>query len=232
MDFGGFIKPRGYFRRALWADTPVAYIGTYPAPSGERSNRGGTSIDAWPMWNYADGQTIRVVCYTNAPKARLLLNGAEVGAAKDYDDNTGVIWWDIPYTAGTLEVVGMDATGNKTCSYALTSSERPYALAAIVESNSIANGKGLAQISVQVVDEKGIPVILSNDEITCTVEGPAKLLGLEASDNQDMTNNRDNTHRVYHGRMLAYVQATGEAGEITVKFTALWLKPVEIVVSD
>lgn len=24
LDFGGFIKPRGYFRQALWSDTPMA----------------------------------------------------------------------------------------------------------------------------------------------------------------------------------------------------------------
>jgi hypothetical protein len=227
MDFGGFIKPRGHFRRALWAEKPVIYIGTYPAPSDERS-RGGASIDAWSVWNYADGQAIRVVCYTNAAKAKLLLNGKEVGGTKDYDDSTGVIWWDIPYAAGTLEVVGMDVAGNKTCSYAIRSSERPHALTAAVEDNSIVNGRGLVQISVQVVDEQGIPVMLAADEVTCTIEGSAKLLGLEASNNQDMTNYRDNVHRVYNGRILAYVQATGEPGDITVKFTAPWLKPVEV----
>jgi len=232
IDFGGFIKSRGYFRRALWAEKPVVYLGTYPAPSSERGNRRAPSIDAWSVWNYEDGQNIRVVCYTNAAKAKLLLNGREVGETKDYDDNTGVIWWDIPYSVGTLEAVGMNATGNTTCSYAIRSSERPYALTATIESSSIAGGKGLAQVSVQVVDENGIPVALSDDEVTCTVEGPAKLLGLEASNNQDMTSYRDNVHRVYCGRMLAYIQATGEAGKITVRFTAPWLKPVEIVVND
>ena len=226
MDLGGYIKPRGYFRQALWAEKPVAYIGTYPAPN---NNRGGMSIDAWNVWNYADGQKIRVVCYTNASKARLFLNGKEVGETKEYDENTG-IWWDVPYAAGTLEVVGMDAAGNKTCGYVIRSSGRPYALTAKADDNSIVNGKGLAQITVQVVDENNIPVMLSDDEITCTIAGPAKLLGLEASNNSDMGNYRDNMQRVFRGRLLAYVQATGEPGEIKVNFTAPWLKPVEIVI--
>ena len=227
MDLGGFIKPRGYFRQALWSEKPAAYIGTYPAPNSNR-DRGGPSIDAWPVWNYADGQIIRVVCYTNAAKARLLLNGREVGATKDYDDNTGVIWWDVDYAAGTLEVAGMDAAGNKTCGYAIRSSGRPYALTAKTEDCSIADGKGLAQITVQVVDENGIAVILSDDEVTCIISGPARLLGLEASNNSDMGNYRDNVQRVFHGRLLAYIQATGDTGEITVKFTAPWLKPVDV----
>jgi len=41
---------------------------------------------------------------------------------------------------------------------------------------------------------------------------------------------RDNVKRVFRGRLMAYVQATGELGEIKVKFTALWLKPVELVI--
>jgi len=221
MELGGYIKPRGYFRQALWAEKPVAYLGTYPAPDRER---GAPSTDAWSIWNYADGQIIRAVCYTNAAKARLLLNGKEVGATKDYDDNTGVIWWDVPYAAGTLEVAGMDAVGNKTCGYVIRSSGRPYALTAAVDDHS----NGLAHITVQVVDENGIPVMLSDDEITCTIDGPAKLLGLEASNNTDMGDYRDNVQRVYHGRLLAYIQKAGEEGAITVKFTAPWLKPAEV----
>jgi hypothetical protein len=228
LNLCGFIKPRGYFRQALWADKPVAYIGTYPAPNSNNDRRG-PSTDAWSIWNYADGQNIRVVCYTNAAKARLLLNGREVGATKDYDDNTGIIWWDVPYTAGTLEVVGLDAAGNKICGYAIRSSGRPYALTATVENSTIADGKGLAHVMVQVVDENGIPVILSDDEITCTIEGPAKLLGLEAGNHSDMGNYRDKVQRVFNGRLLAYIQATSnETGTITVKFTAPWLKQVEV----
>ena len=221
MNFGGYIKPRGYFRQALWSEKPMAYIGTYPTPANER---GEPSIDALPVWNYTDGQNIRVVCYTNAAKARLMLNGREVGATKNYDDNTGVILWDIPYAAGTLEVVGMDAAGNKISGYSIRSSGRPNALTATVAANSIKNSKGLAQITVQVVDDNGIPVMISDDEVTCIIEGPAKLLGLEASNSADMTDSRDNVHRTFHGQILAYIQATGEAGEITVTFTAPWLK--------
>ena len=225
MELGGFIKPRGYFRQALWAEKPVAYLGTYPAPTRDR---GGLSTDAWPVWNYADGETIRVVCYTNAAKAQLLLNGKEAGAVKVYDDNTGIIWWDVPYAAGTLEVAGIDATGKKTCAYSIRSSGRPHALSVKVESSTITGNKGLAQVTVQVVDENDVPVMISDNEITCFIEGPAKLLGLEASNNTDMTNYRDNTHRAFHGRLLAYIQVTGETGDITVRFTAPWLKPIEV----
>jgi len=77
-----------------------------------RRNGERLSMDAWPIWNYEDGQQIRVVSYTNAAKARLLLK------------------------------------------------------------------------------------------------------------------------RVFHRRILAYVQSTDKAGEITVQFTSPWLKPAEITIKN
>lgn len=239
----------GHSRQSLWSDKPMAYLGTYPTPGrGSRSQMKDVwsqleaenapnyvektpSMDAWPLWNYREGESIRVVCYTNAAKAKLLLNGIEAGEAKEYDDNTGILFWDIPYKAGKLEVVGLDKDNNPVSGYTLQTSKRPYALTIVQAEKQINKERGLAQIVVQVVDEDGVPVMLSDNEVTCRISGPAKLLGLEASNNSDMTDYTDNIHRVFHGRILAYVQATGEQGEIKIGFTSPWLKPAEITLN-
>ena len=218
LDFAGFIKPRGYFRKALWTEKPTIDIGTYP----NRNPKWEPSMDAWPIWNYEDGQAIRVVCYTNTEKAQLLLNGKAIGEAKNYDDNTGIIYWDIPYQAGKLEIIGYNEEKEVTRK-AIQTSGKPYALTASVEKDN-----NLAFITLQVVDENGIPVMLSDDEITCEIEGAAELLGLEAGNNSDMGNYRDSKQRVYHGRLLAYIQTREQTGEITVRFSAPWLNPVEV----
>ena len=227
VDLGGFVKPRGYFRQSLWADHPMAYIGTYPTPE-EGAKK--PSMDAWPVWNYRDGQSIRVVCYTNSAKATLLLNGVVVGKEKVYDTETGIIMWDIPYRPGKLEVVGIDNSGNKLATHAIQTSSRPYALKVISENQIISKDDGIAHVVLQVVDENGIPVMLSEDEVTCQITGPARLLGLEASNNKDMSDYTDHKHRVFHGRILAYIQPTGEASKIKVKFSAPWLKSAEITI--
>jgi len=226
IDFGGFLKPRGHFRQALWSEKPVTYIGTYPQPK----NKSRLSTDAWPIWNYEEGEMVRVVCYSNTAKSKLILNGNQVGEIKYQDDKTGVIYWDIPYQQGKLEVIGLDKNDNQTCNYTLQTSGRPYAITALSDVSSIKNDRGVAQVVVQVVDDKGVPVMISEDEIRCTIEGPAKLLGLEASNNSDMGNYHDNVQRVYHGRLIAYVQATGKAGKINLKFTAPWLKDAKVTV--
>ncbi|MEI8113290.1 MAG: sugar-binding domain-containing protein [Bacteroidia bacterium] len=226
LDFGGFLKPRGHFRQALWDTKPVTYIGTYPVPS----HKNYLSTDAWPIWNYDADQMIRVVCYTNAPQSRLMLNGNAVGEVKKLNDQTGVIYWDIPFQAGKLEVVGMDKGGKQTCNYLLETSARPFAITAKADLSTVKRERGIAQVVVQVVDEKGIPVILSEDEVTCTIEGPGKLLGLEASNNSDMGSYSDNVQRVYHGRLIAYIQSTGSTGKINLMFSAPWLKDAKLVV--
>lgn len=227
LDFGGFVKPRGYFRQALWSETPMIYIGTYPI----RINDKRISQDAWPIWNYKDGENIRIVCYTNAPKARLELNGKVVGNTKDYNDETGIIYWDIPYQNGKLEAVGLNENGQEISRYTLQSSKRPYALTAKADKNILSKEKELLQIVIQVVDEDGIPVMLSDNEIACHISGPAKFLGFEGSNNSDMSDYTDDRHRAYHGRLLAYIQTSGEVGIIKINFTAPWLKPIEVVVA-
>ncbi|WP_207795730.1 sugar-binding domain-containing protein [Sphingobacterium haloxyli] len=244
LDFAGFTKPRGYFRQALWSAKPMAYLGTYPlqgggaatdvwsrleAEQGQRKDQA-PSMDAWPVWNYQEGQQIRVVCYTNAKRARLELNGKVVGAAKEYNDEYGIIHWDIPYTAGILEVVGLNTDNQEITRHRIQSSKRPQAIQILQSSKTTvrANG-GLAQIELQIVDEDGLPVVLAEDEITCQLVGHGRLLGMEAGNNADMGDYTDNKQRAYHGKMIVYIQANGEPNEkIVARFTAPWLKSADL----
>ncbi len=227
LDFGSFRKPRGWHRASLWSEQPMTYIGTYPKHPG----RDFLSPDAWDIWNYEPGQIVRVVCYTNAPQARLLLDGKEVGARKPYDVETGIIHWDIPYRAGELKAEGCDEAGNVLSSYAIRSSGRPYAIRAQVDRDRLSSDRATAHITVEVVDEQGTVVKLADNNITCTVEGPARLLGLEGSDNSDMSDYTDNRHRVYHGRLLAYVQTTGSPGTVRVRFSSPLLEGTEVTLT-
>ncbi len=244
LDFAGFVKPRGHFRQALWADKPVAHLGTYPlqgggaatdvwsrleAEQGQQKDQA-PSMDAWPIWNYQEGQQIRVVCYTNSAQARLELNGKVVGETKAYNDEHGIIYWDIPYTAGKLEVIGIDDNNREVVRQHIQSSKRAHAIQIIPSNNTSVQAQGgVAQIELQIVDEDGLPVILAEDEITCQVVGKGRLLGMEAGNNADMGDYTDNKQRAYHGKMIVYVQANGDPDEkLAVRFTAPWLESADV----
>ena len=227
LDFGSFPKPRGRFFASLWSESPVCDLGTsLPRPGGR--SRGDTT-DAWDSWNYEPGQTVRVVCYTNAASAALFLNGKQVGARQDYNRQTGIIGWDVPYAPGTLRAVGYDASGKEESSYEITTSLRPKSLRVSADRTALRVG-GVAHLTVEVLDDNGNFVPLADNEITCTVEGPAVLLGLEGSDNRDMGSYTDNVQRAYRGRLLAYLRATG-AGPVTVRFSAPLLQGASVTLS-
>lgn len=225
VDLAGIIKPRGYFRQSLWSSKPMIYAGTYPVNADKVISK-----DAWSLWNYTDGQMIRVVCYTNASKASLELNGKVVGEEKKYDEKTGIIYWDIPYVSGKLEAIGLDSDNKVVSRYAIVSSQEPKTLEISQKNIVIDKDKGVAKVIVQVLDEKGIPVMLSDNEITCSISGSGTLLGLEAGNNEDMGDYTDNVQRLFHGHLVAYIQATGGIEPIKVKFTSNWLKSAEVII--
>lgn len=225
LNLGGFRKPLGWWRAALWSDKPSTYIGAYPIRTrdGQRGRRrkGGDapSIYAQDVWNFDEGEAVRVVCYTNQAKAQLRLNGNIVGKAKAPEIESGIVYWDIPYQSGTLVGEGLDEKGKITSSYEIKTSGRPYALQAkILDAQD-----GFYQIELCVIDEHGVVVKLADNEITCTVLGQGRLLGMENSDNRDITNKRDNRERVHGGRMMVYI-SNGSG----IRFSSPLLKGCEL----
>ncbi len=255
LDFGSFKKPRGWFRAALWSEEPVCYIGAYPifpqrTNANGRRGRGGNQVSAEAQddWNLPDlsrfsrfmgGQqnaanqsafdasqmNMRVVCYTNAPQARLLLNGRVVGELKPQNDTTAIIYWDIPFEAGTLRAEGCDANGKVLSSYEI----KTHGEASAIHASELLpeDAKTLHQLLVEVVDKDGNRVKSSNLDVTCTISGPAVLLGLEGSNNTDMSNYRDNHQPVYRGRLVAYIRRTAP-GPFSVTFSGDAVTPATI----
>lgn len=244
LDLAGSIKPRGYFRQSLWSNKPMAYLGSYSLNTNakslsedvltqtEQSSVQGKKVllstDAWPVWNYKNNERVRVVCYTNTAKAQLLLNGKNIGEAKPYDKGTGIIYWDIPFTAGKLEVKGMDNTGKEIARYAINTPQQAYAIKTLQEDKSIEKNGGVAQINLQIVDKNGVPVDYATNEIECKITGNATLLGLEAGNNADMNDYTDNRHKAYKGKITVYIKANGQAQDIKVAFSSKGLIPLQL----
>ena len=238
IDFAGFLKPRGHFFASLWRTDPVAYIGTQAIRGGNnqwggnnRGNRNGRvnlSTDAWDNWNYQNGQTIRVLCYTNQPYAHLLLNGREVGEKKERDDNTGIIYWDVPYEAGTLRVEGLDKSGQATTHYDIRTHGEAKSISALEIINSKSSNCKCLHLLINIVDAQGIRVLDYRKDVKCEVISGGKLLGLENANNSDMSAPKQNHKNANRGQLLAYILRTNPSVPAKVRITAEGLDPIEV----
>ena len=222
LDLAGQRKPNGWYRAALWSERPTCYIGTIPQPLQRegRPSRGGGRVSPYAndTWNYRDGQRVRVVCYTNAADARLLLNGQPLDVRFQRDEQTGILYCDTEYHPGTLR-----CEADNGAAYEITTSGPPAALRLTTD--------GKMHVFVEVVDADGHLVKTADNEVTLRVRG-GRLLGMEnghISDTSVSGRQMPMRLRVSGGRLVAYVcPQDGQA--LTVEATSPFLKPAEVTV--
>ncbi len=97
---------------------------------------------------------------------------------------------------------------------AMPQSGRPHALRATLREpmDTLRRGR-VAQVVVEVVDEKGRLVWMADNEVTCRIQGPARLLGMENGNIRDTSDKTQSRCRVKNGRLVAYV-TLGEGQQV------------------
>ncbi len=216
LDLAGFRKPLGWYRASLWSQLPTCYIGTSPI-RGRRGRQAQCSPYAADQWNYREGDRIRVMCYTNAPTARLLLNGNAIGGEPQRDNATGILYWDIDYHPGTLRCEAQNGAA-----YEIVTTKAPYALRLTTDS--------VAHIIIEVVDEDGHLVKTADNEVRLNLRG-ARLLGMENGDIMDASLNsrqQKNVLRAHNGRLIAYFQPLPGDKETYINASSPFLQSAEV----
>lgn len=220
LDLAGFPKPEYYFRQSIWTDKPMIFIGTAPARAPSDTRTIWQHKEATPLWEGTPGEPVAVRCFTNCTAAELFLNGRSLGVRCQADASEGVLSWVVPYEPGVLSANGL-GTDAVLCRAVLQTSGPPRRLAIEVDRQVLrANRADLAHVAVQVLDAQGVLVYRADTPITWRVEGPARLLGIESGDHQSHEPYQAPLRRVFHGRQLGYIQATGAPGRIRVTLTA------------
>lgn len=111
-------------------------------------------IHLLPHWNFEglEGESIRVVAYTNCDEAELFVNGKCFG--KRVIDKPGHAEWQVPYEKGTIKVIGLNG-GKPVAEDSRTTTEKPVRLMLKLENEAEANGRDIALVSCFCVDEDG-----------------------------------------------------------------------------
>jgi len=220
IDLAGNKKPEFYFRQSIWSDKPMIFIGTTDRPGSQGTVNLWSHKRVEPMWNWEDGKTISVNVFTNCGEAELFLNGRSLGSKEMSDFRNRTITWDVPFEKGTLKAVGRNG-GNEAAAFELKTTDTVSKISAQCDKTKLKSDKqDLAYIFIDLVDDAGNTVYSADNEITCEISGPVRLLGMEDSFPANIEDYKDNKQHAYHGKLLIYLQATDKTGKAKIKLSS------------
>jgi len=231
LDTCGFPKDAYYFYQSRWTTEPVLHL--------------------FPHWNWAGtpGKVITVTCYTNCDTVELFLNGKSfgvkgyafprpgmVGTYGNYPERAKAVQttadlhlsWDVPFAAGTLTAKGVkDRKVIRTVEIETTG--RPAKLALVADRPTISRGPSdVAHVTVKVLDQEGRVVPTANDEITFTLTGAGRILGVDNGQPDSHESYQGPSRRAFHGLALVVVQANGDPGTVRLSASAPALAPAQL----
>jgi beta-galactosidase len=233
LDLAGFKKPMAWFRQSLWSDTPMVYLAAALIPpttgGGAGAPRRGGPIEE--HWDWPAGSTVAVSAYTNAEEVTLMLNDRPLGIAPLDVLKDGAWHWEVPFQPGVLKAVAR-SKGTPVAEFSLTTAGEAARIELIPDATRVtANGEDVVHIEYHIVDRNGVRVTSANAEVTLSVEGPARVLGIGNGDLNDASSGQGLVHRAYQGRGLAILQSTVAAGAIAVHASAPGLDPAAVTVT-
>jgi beta-galactosidase len=220
LDLCGFPKDSAYYFQAWWRDEPLLHI--------------------FPHWNWAgkEGEEISVWAHSNCDEVELILNGQSLGrkAMKKYSH----LEWSVKYAPGTLLARGYKG-GKEILTAKVETTGAPATFQLAPHRATIkADGVDVSVITVQVADAQGRMVPTAADEITFTLSGPGKIIGVgngdPSSHEPDQFLEKDGSPAPIWGRSLfngfaqVIVQSTGQPGEITLTAKASGLTEAGLVI--
>jgi beta-galactosidase len=162
IDLCGFPKDSYYYLKSVWTDEPVLHI--------------------LPHWNWAgkEGKPVNVWAYSNCEEVELFLNDKSLG--RKPMPKLSHIQWDVNYRPGTLLAKGYKG-GKEIITEKVETTGTPAAIRLIADRTSIkANGDDVSVVTIQVEDDKGRVVPDACDEVSFTLEGAGKILGVGNGD--------------------------------------------------
>lgn len=146
--------------------------------------------------------------------------------------------WNVPYEDGTITAEAWDSEdqpidlGTVQGRTSVTTTGEAAELSASADRTEIAaDGAELSYITVSVTDKDGNIVPDAANNVKFTVEGEGKLVGVDNGKQDDHQSYQDDNRDAFNGQLVAIVQSTKNAGEITVTASAEGLDPATVTIN-
>jgi beta-galactosidase len=201
LDSCGFPKDKAYYFQSCWSDQPMVHL--MPA--------------SW-NWPGKEGQTIRVIAFSNAKRVELFLNGKSYGA-QDMPRNAHVEW-QVPYAAGELSANAYIDGKTVATDKVETTGAATHIKLTTDRTILHAGAQDAVVVAVAILDDKDRVVPDADQRITFHVNGGATLLGVGNGNPADHNTDKADHRNTFHGRCVAIVEAGARAGQIEIAATS------------
>jgi beta-galactosidase len=162
LDLCGFPKDNAWYLKSWWQNEPVLHI--------------------LPHWNWKgkENQPIDVWVYSNCQQVELFLNGKRLGK-KEMQKNSH-LEWKVNYKPGTLKAVGY-MNGKAILTQEQKTTAEPASIVLQANKNKLkADKQDVSVITVQVLDKNKLTVPTANNDISFSISGPGKIIGVGNGD--------------------------------------------------
>ena len=236
VDTAGFPKDTYYFYQSQWNDDVHTL---HILPAWNENVVAKDSSNKVPVVVYTDAAKVKLYFTPKGSTEKRLIGEKSFtkkttaagytyqvyeGTDKDSTAHKNMyLTWNVPWAEGTISAEAYDENnrlipeGSTEGNASVTTTGEAAKLKADADHKTItADGKDLSYIEVDVTDANGHIVPDAANRVTFDVKGAGKLVGVDNGSSPDHDSYQADNRKAFSGKVLAIVQSTKEAGEITV----------------
>ena len=198
-------------------------------------NRRDATLHLLPHWTWPgmEGENIPVACYTSWPAAELFVNGVSQGVQKfDSSDilrRYRLVWPDVIYEPGCIEVAAYDAGGREKARERIVTAGEPARIELSCNRKNLdADGVDLAYVTVRIVDSKGNLCPSASNRVAFTVSGEGSFRACANGDATCLELFSNPEMPAFSGQLTAIVQSSVKRGKLTLSASSPGLESDEI----
>jgi beta-galactosidase len=220
VDLAGFPKDRYFLYQSMWTKKPMVHL--------------------LPHWNWAAGQTIPVMAYSNADEVELFLNGKSLGRKKRFGEPVEIpvgtsvsadkkfvtkyrLMWQVPFQPGTLKAVAYRG-GKQVAEEEMRTAGAPARVRLTADRSAIhSDGDDLSFVTVRVEDKDGNLCPMADNLVNFSVTGAGSVEAVDNGNAATVEPFRADHRKAFSGMALLIVRAKDQPGTIRVTATSVGL---------
>src|SRR5690348_9933583 len=167
---GRFPISEYYFRQSLLSEKPMVHLGSGRGRGGQGAG-GGNRLRLDTDWNFTAGDSVNLFCYTNCEEAEVFINNRSLGKKSLSSNPNRFLVWNTIYEPGVAVVKAFNKGKLVATDTLYTAGQAAAIRAKIYQHPMIKTNSGFKQVIVDIVDEKGRPILSPGNTITVEIKG-------------------------------------------------------------